>query len=262
MAVDAMRAARSDAKIGISLSLSPIEPATSSDRDQAAARRADLFMNRLLLDPLLRGRYPVEAHSFLWPFFPRASAVDMEVISRRMDFLGINTYTRERARWVRNIPFFHFWTDAGDIPDTEFVRDGSLYTNMGSEVYPPAIRLVLERIRDQYNNIATYITENGASFDDEIIGDRVADPRRVEYLEGYLGEAANAIDAGCALKGYSFWSLLDNMEWSFGYRKKLGLYHVDFATQKRTVKDSGLRYRQIIAEHRETRGMKPRMTGN
>ena len=155
-----------------------------------------------------------------------------------------------RARFTRKIPVLRFWTDAGDVPDTDFVRDGALYTDMGSEVYPPSLRLVLERIRDEYGNIPVYITENGASFADEVQGERIPDPKRVSYLEGYLEEAANALEAGCALKGYSFWSLLDNMEWSFGYRKKLGLFHVDFTTQQRLVKDSGLRYKQIIAEHR------------
>jgi beta-glucosidase len=253
MAVDAIKSERPEAEVGISLSLSPVEPATQADRDRLAAQRADLFMNRMLLDPLLRGRYPDEA-SFLRLFFPRFHDGDFEIINRHMDFLGVNTYTRERARYARNIPVLHFWTDAGDIPETDFVRDGAQYTDMGSEVYPPALRLVLKRIRDEYDNIPVYITENGASFADEVQGEQVHDPKRVAFLESYLDEAAKALDEGCALKGYSFWSLLDNMEWSFGYKKKLGLVHVDFATQKRTVKDSGFRYRQIIAEHKETCG--------
>lgn len=220
---------------------------------RSAAVRADLVMNRLLLDPVLLGTYPEEARKLLWLLWPRMRAGDEALLrSARPDFVGVNTYTREKARYAKDVPLFHFWTDVADPPETDFIRDGIQYTDMGYEVYPPSLRQVLERLRDDYGNPPAYVTENGASFADFPEGDRIHDPKRTAYLEGYLAEAALAIGGGCDLRGCFYWSLMDNMEWALGYGKRHGLVHVDFATQKRIVKDSGLRYAQIIAEHRSS----------
>lgn len=250
-ALAALRAEAPGAELGISLSLSPIEPATSSEADGLAAGRADLFMNRLLLDPILRGSYPEEALAMLHLFWPRMKSRDLDLLaSSRPDFLGVNTYTRERARYAKDVPIFHFWTELGDPPETDFVKDGVQYTDMGYETYPRALGLVLERLRDDYGNPRVYVTENGASFADKVEGGRVHDPKREAWIQGYLAEAQRAEASGCRLKGFFYWSLLDNLEWAFGYGKRHGLIHVDFDTQVRTVKDSGRLYARIIAGHR------------
>jgi beta-glucosidase/6-phospho-beta-glucosidase/beta-galactosidase len=87
-----------------------------------------------------------------------------------------------------------------------------------------------------------YITENGAAFDDE-----VHDSGRVAYLRGHLQACADAISQGVPLEGYFAWSLLDNFEWSYGYAQRFGLVHVDYATQRRTLKDSARWYAGVIA---------------
>ncbi len=253
-AFESVKSERPGAQVGISLSLSPVIPQSSAQRDVDAARRADLFTNRLQLDPLLRSSYPDETRSLAGPFFPRVSAEDSRVLARRsLDFVGINTYSRVRARYVRFFPRLHFWTDEDDVPETEFCRDGAQYTDMGQEVYPPALRTVLERLRDEYGNPPVYITENGASFRDIPEHGRVHDRKRTAYIEAYLAEAARALEDGCDLRGYFYWSLLDNFEWSYGYAKRLGIVFVDFDTQERIVKDSGFRYAEILAEHRKCR---------
>jgi beta-glucosidase len=250
-AVVAIRATAPNAEVGISLSLDPVEPASEAPRDIEAARKADLFMNRWLLDPLLRGAYTDELRAILGPFFPRVRQADEDLMrGSKLDFLGINTYTREKARYAKEIPFFHFWTDAGDIPDTEFARDGALFTSMGSEVYPPALGLVLKRLRDEYGNPPVFVTENGAAFSDRPSEGRVKDPKRVAFIDGYLAEAARALEEGCDLRGYFYWSLFDNFEWAYGYDKQLGLVYVDYETEERIVKDSGRHYAAIIAAHR------------
>ena len=247
----AIKAERPEAQVGISLSVSPKIPATASRRDAVATRKADVAMNRLYLDPLLKGAYSDEVRRLFGFLFPKVRAEDEALIaSSTLDFLGINTYTRERACWAWNIPFLHFSVDADDVPDAEFERDGAQYTNMGSEVYPPALRQMLERLRDEYGNPPVFVTENGASFHDELEGDEVHDPKRVAYLEGYLAEAATAVEEGSDLRGYFFWSLMDNFEWTYGYIKQLGLVYIDYATQRRVVKDSGKAYARIIAGHR------------
>lgn len=248
LAARAIKAERPAASVGVSLSLSPIQPASGSERDRAAAARADAFMNRLLLEPLLKGAYPEDAWRMVRWFFPKILAGDLETIAAPLDFVGVNTYTRELARHDPKVPIFRFWTSVGDVPEADFVRDGVQYTDMGYEVYPRSLGLVLERLRDEYGNPPAYITENGASFADLRDGGRVHDPKRVAHLEAYLAEAASAIERGCDLRGYFYWSLLDNLEWSFGYGKRHGLVRVEFDTGERVVKDSGLRYAELIRD--------------
>jgi beta-glucosidase len=110
---------------------------------------------------------------------------------------------------------------------------------------------VLLRVHRDYPPIPLFVTENGASFDDCLGADgRVDDPQRVEYLRGYLGAAAEAIEAGVDLRGYFAWSLMDNFEWGEGYRSRFGLIYVDYGTQRRIPKTSARWYRDLIARHR------------
>jgi len=95
------------------------------------------------------------------------------------------------------------------------------------------------------------ITENGAAFDDEPDADGfVADDDRVGYLAEHLRAVARARAAGADVRGYFAWSLLDNFEWAYGYDKRFGIVRVDYETQERTVKDSGLAFARIAREAR------------
>ena len=93
---------------------------------------------------------------------------------------------------------------------------------------------------------------NGAAFadPDRASGDVVDDPHRVAYLRDHLVAAADAIAAGVDLRGYYVWSLLDNFEWEHGYRRRFGIVHVDFETQRRTPKASARWYRDHIRRAR------------
>lgn len=98
---------------------------------------------------------------------------------------------------------------------------------------------------------ALYVTENGAAYDDELVTEdgerRVHDADRVAFLRGHLGAVADAAAAGVDVRGYFYWSLLDNYEWAWGYEKRFGIIRVDYDTQERTLKDSALEYRRVIA---------------
>ena len=69
---------------------------------------------------------------------------------------------------------------------------------------------------------------------------------RVDYLKNHLKAMHDAIGKGVDVRGYMAWSLLDNLEWSLGYSKRFGITHVNFLTQERTIKDSGLLYAEVI----------------
>ena len=226
-------------RIGLVVNLEPKYPASEAPEDLAAVERADAYMNRQYLDPVLLGRYP-EALSKIfgaaWPAFP---ARGLELIHQPIDFLGINYYTRSV---VRNDP------DSPPVRASAVRQAGSTYTATGWEVHPPGLTRVLKWVKEHFGDLPLYITENGAAFDDppRVVGARIEDPARVHYYREHLLAAREAIRRGVDLRGYFAWSLLDNYEWSQGYSKRFGLVHVDFQTQRRTPKASAHYYRDVI----------------
>ena len=124
---------------------------------------------------------------------------------------------------------------------------------MGWDIYPQGLYDLLKRLSIEYPGIPLFVTENGAAYDDPLTGegDRacVNDQRRQDYLKLHFEAAHRLCLEGVPLKGYYVWSLLDNFEWAYGYAKRFGIVHVDFASQKRTVKQSAWWYRQVIADN-------------
>jgi beta-glucosidase len=119
---------------------------------------------------------------------------------------------------------------------------------MGWGVDPTGLGEVLRRVQRDYGDVPLYVTENGAAYPDTVHADgEVHDPERTEYLAAHLATCADALADGVPLRGYFVWSLLDNFEWAHGYSKRFGIVHVDYATQRRRVKDSGRWYARVIA---------------
>lgn len=233
LALQAIRAIQPQAEVGIVLDMWPAE-STDLPQDRAIAEQAWQRGAGWFLGPLLRACYPPAAWQAYGLRVPEVRPGDMALAAQRLDFLGVNYYSR------------------GLVQNGEFVRQvpGSEYTDMGWEVCAPAFGRLLVRLKRDYAIPPLYITESGAAFPDEPAADgSVHDARRVTYLRDHFIQARRAIDAGVDLRGYFVWSLLDNFEWSHGYSKRFGLVHVDYATQQRTLKDSGQWYAQVIARH-------------
>lgn len=230
MSVPVLRQNSPDAKVGIALNLVPTDPASPKSDDAEAAAHFDGYFNRWYLDPLFRGHYPADMIELYEPYMPEIRPGDMQQIQVPLDFLGINYYTREVvAKGTQN-----------PILGTEKVVPDGDYTSMDSEIYPEGLYNTLKRVHSEYNPKAIYITENGASFDDELTEDgRVHDDQRAAYLKAHFEAAARALEEGVPLKGYFVWSMMDNFEWAFGYGIRFGLYYVDYTTQRRILKDSG-----------------------
>ncbi len=242
MAVEVLRdLSNPEAQVGIVLNLANVHPASDRQEDLAASRRAEGFHNRWFLEPLFAGSYPQDMSEWYGAQLPEVRPGDMSCISRRVDFLGVNYYTRGI---VKSNP------EGGPL-QLEHVRvEDSEHTEMGWEVYPQGLYELLVKVQQDYNPPALYVTENGAAFADEVTPDgKVQDDRRIAYLQNHLLQAHRAAQEGVPLKGYFAWSLLDNFEWAHGYTKRFGLVHVDFTTQRRIVKDSGWWYRRVIAEN-------------
>ena len=238
----AVQAYRGEGKhrIGVVVNLEPKYPASHNAQDRAATTRADAYMNRQYLDPMLLGRYPEELAEIFGEAWPRWPEEDMALIRQPIDFVGINYYTRNVTR---------FDPDAWPLQAAPVRQRRATYTETGWEVFAQGLTDILLWASKRYGNPALYITENGAAFFDPPTAEsgRMADPLRADYLRKHVAAAYAALAAGVDLRGYFAWSLLDNFEWSLGYSKRFGIVHVDFETQLRTPKDSARLYSQIIA---------------
>ena len=246
LAIERIHSASPDAQVGITLSLTPIYPATSNPKDIAAAKVANQFFNDFYLDGIFKGLYPNPLWKQIGIARPKIGMDDMKIISRPVDFLGVNYYSREFARAAWYVPFLGGWVDEVQVNDHEQVINGQQYTNAGREVYAPAFYETLMRLKDEYDNPRMFITENGASFTDVVENGQVHDPLRTAFLESYMEAAAQAIRDGANLHGYFIWSILDNFEWNSGYSKRFGLVYVDHASQRRIIKDSGRWVSELI----------------
>jgi beta-glucosidase len=235
-AVRALRATVPAAHVGITQVSMPVYPASDADADREAARRFDGMVNRWYWDPPLRGAYPADVLERLGSMAPQIEAADLQLLSPPIDFFGHNSYTRAV---VRDDP------NSLTMGATQVPPDGKPKTEMGWEVYPDHLYDALTRITRDYDAPDIYITENGAAYIDEVVNGAVSDPQRVDYLRQHLFAAHRAIEDGTQLRGYFCWSLLDNFEWSFGYSKRFGIVHVDYATQRRIVKASGRFFSEV-----------------
>ncbi|MEU4107710.1 GH1 family beta-glucosidase [Streptomyces sp. NPDC027717] len=241
LATQAIRAAAPTAEVGIVNNLSTVHPATDSPEDAAAARRQDGHVNRWWLDPVHGRGFPADMVEVYGVELPEKPG-DLETIATPLDWLGLNYYMPAHVADDPN----------GPAPYTRSVRrEGVPRTGMDWEIDASGIETLLLRLTEEYGARKLYVTENGSSFPDLVGPDgTVNDPERRDYLETHLAACASAARKGAPLAGYFAWSLLDNFEWAYGYAKRFGLFHVDYATQARTMKASGRRYAEIIDAHR------------
>ena len=233
MALRALREVGCKASLGIVLNLSPIEPATDSAADQAKARLEDGRLVRWYMDPLFKGAYPADVLEHLQADIPVVQPGDMDIIQTPMDFLGINYYSRTVA-------------SAGEPWNVH--HSGLEVTDMDWEVYPQGLTALLVRLHQDYAVPAMFITENGGAFKDPVINGQVHDADRTRYLQTHIEAVRHAMAQGVNMGGYMVWSLMDNFEWASGYAKRFGIVHVDYATQKRTLKDSARWYQGFLGQ--------------
>lgn len=254
------------AVVGYTINTTVADPLDPTDpADVAAAARVDTLLNRVFLDPVLRGAYPEEA---IEAFASAGCALpvrdgDLETIAAPIEFLGLNYYhghamsatppppgrvlphaavTRPTANPYVGLGEAHAWSR------------GLPRTDMGWEIQPEGLTRLLTRVQRDWTGpagVPIYVTENGGVFPETRGPDGVVeDPGRVAFLRDHLAALADARAAGVDVRGYFAWSLLDNFEWAYGYAQRFGLVHVDLDTQARTLKRSALEYARVVAAHR------------
>ncbi|RCV51017.1 GH1 family beta-glucosidase [Marinitenerispora sediminis] len=237
-------------RVGLVHNQTVLRPHTASPADLDAVRRIDGLRNRIFTDPVLHGRYPADVLADVAGVsdFGFVRDGDLAAVSAPIDHLGINFYN---PQWVsgdvRGIDPAVVEGD-GDATyvgseDVRFVLQGLPRTAMGWEVDASGLYDVLIRLAAEQPGLDLYVTENGAAYEDEVgVDGAVHDADRIGYLDQHLRAVHRAIADGVPLRGYFAWSLLDNFEWALGYSRRFGLVHVDYATQRRVVKDSGRWY--------------------
>jgi beta-glucosidase len=231
MALQAIRAMGYHKPLGIVLNQSPIYPASQAPEDVAKARLDDGIVVRWYMDPLLKGAYPADVIEWLGDDAPVVHAGDMAQIAQPLDFIGVNYYTRN----------FSCASQTWDVAST-----GNPLTEMGWEIYPPGLTELLTRLHADYTLPAIYITENGGAFKDPMVNGEVDDQDRLAYLHDHIQATHTAMAQGVDVRGYFVWSLMDNFEWASGYEKRFGIVHVDYASLRRTLKQSALWYQSLL----------------
>ena len=261
LAIRELRAADPKLQLGITLNMTVADPVDPTDvGDVDAARRIDGQHNRFFLDPIFRGEYPLDVINDVAAlgFGKYVHDGDLAIISTPIDALGVNYYHGEAVSARPAATQLHSAAPSerpkrSPFPAAEGVHShprGLPVTAMDWEVQPEGLTRLLKRIKDEYTGTAVklYVTENGAAYNDIVAADgAVHDGERTQYLRVHLGAILDAIDLGVDVYGYFYWSLMDNYEWAWGYHKRFGIVRVDYETQRRTVKDSGLEYKRIIA---------------
>lgn len=223
---------------GIVLNFTPAYPASNSQADADAATYADEYFNQWYIRPLMDGCYPDINAQLPNSHQPGILPGDMDIISQQLDFLGINYYTRQVFQANDETLF-----EEVILPDVP-------RTDIGWEINPQAFTRLLLSLHQKYDLPPVYITENGAAMADKPDNNQVNDVDRIDYYQSHLQAVHEAIEQGVDIKGYFAWSLMDNFEWAEGYLKRFGIVYVDYDTQQRTVKASGLAYKALLSQRK------------
>jgi beta-glucosidase len=238
-AVAAYRAGRNNSgAISLALNSDFNYPASSSPADRAAAEQAMLDFAGWFGDPVYFGDYPTEMRAAYGELLPPFSDEDQRLLIGSMDYLAVNYYTSQIARHDDTHPMGY----------TKQPDPARALTETGWAIVPEGLGDLLGWLHNRYDGPAMVITENGVALPDRVEADgSVNDVERIAYLRDHFASARRAMDAGVDLRGYLVWSLMDNLEWSYGFSKRFGLIRCDFESQQRTIKASGQWYADWIA---------------
>jgi beta-glucosidase len=260
LATRAIKSVDSLAKVGITVNMTNY--VNENPEDDSLHEVVDLLdgnLNRWWIGGIEEGAYPttlIAAYGDLVNGLIHEG--DMELVKCDNDFLGVNYYSDSFVRSARpgDKPFRESAYLPLDVRANTSIpeRFNGKLTDIGWPVTPHGLgELVLRIHRDWPQISAINITENGCAVNDEPDANGVVnDSRRVEYLKAHLAALSEAISLGAPVKAYFAWSLLDNYEWAEGYSQRFGIVHVDYATQKRTIKVSGHEFKKIVASNSVT----------
>ena len=209
------------AQIGIVKNIFPFDPYNRwNPMDWMVTRILDNVFNNVALEFLSSGSY-----NYSIPTMAKVEYENPDAVGT-LDFIGMNNYSHQRINSHLNPN--QFFT-------IEFYPHEPM-TDMNYPIYPEAIYRSIKRVSEL--GVPIFITENG-------IAD-AKDDKRALYIDRYIRAVARSIQEGFDVRGYFYWSLMDNFEWSEGYDMKFGLYKVNFQTQERRLRDGSRRFIDIV----------------
>ncbi len=233
LAMSRLRARFPEFRFSIACNLAYVTPSSHKPFDLAATQRQHAYQNELFLDPWLLGRVPLVAYS-LFPEQTSELAKLDGLPPIQHDMVCINYYSKCIIRH-----------ETGGFLDSAFEDPRGPVTAMNWEVSAEGFAIILKWVHDRYAT-PIWVTENGSAYPDTVVDGEIIDTERTAYLQSHLSALSDAINDGVDVEAYFAWSLLDNFEWECGYERRFGLVHVDFDTQKRTIKHSGRLYSDVV----------------
>ena len=223
--------------VGIVLNKTDVIPHTNKEEDTFAAKIYDEIHNTWFDEAIFKGKYPINLLNILRPYMPKNYSDDLKIISKKVDWVGVNYYTRTIVKKDNNEKYFGFKALKGNLPKTD----------MGWEIYPEGLNEVIMKLIKNYSKkTPIYITENGMANMETFENGKVDDIERISFYEKHLTEIKKLLNKGFPLRGFFAWSLLDNFEWAYGYSKRFGLIYVDFESLKRTPKSSWFEFKKVL----------------
>ena len=281
LAMPILRKNADNSKHGIVLNFTPNYPVDDSSIE--AAKFADDEHTHWFIKPLMEGSYPESVYQHFIDFMPQIEKNDMAIISEKIDFLGVNFYSRSMVTSDRQgkvsdtilkkleraeTRILDSDAAAAAVNDTKAEQLQKLMnqkdshylsvelqeverTHIGWEVHPEALLKLLTDLHQTYKLPPIYITENGAAVDDHVIDGVVDDKQRYRYYQNHLSMVDQAIKKGVDVRGYFAWSLMDNFEWAEGYKMRFGIVYVDYETQKRTLKQSAIKFQEFLSARKQ-----------
>ena len=229
-------------KIGIALDMIPKIPATDKPEDIKVAETANAVMQTYFYDAIVKGKYPEMALEWYKKKHaqPKILEGDMECISQKLDFIGINYYLTQAVVYKKGNSFY----------DMEVVGRGYKTSNLCWESDPEGFYNLLKQVSKDLPGTPIHISENGWSIDDCVDENgEIHDNDRINYLKDHFATIEKCISENIPIEGYFLWSSFDNFEWCSGRKVRFGIVYVDYQTQKRMIKDSGKWYAEYIKAH-------------
>ncbi|MGG5342251.1 glycoside hydrolase family 1 protein [Enterococcus sp. AZ192] len=254
-AVSAYRESKQEGKIGIIMDVIPVYPRSQNPADLYAAEMADLFYTKSVNDAILKGKYPEKLKEVLVEYdqLPEVTEEDIALISEtKIDLLGINYYRPRRVKAKEYLPNPQVFFSPEWFFD-EYVMPGRrMNASRGIEIYPKGIYDIAKKIQTEYDNIDWFVSENGIGIEGEeafISEGIVQDQYRIDFLKEHLRYLNKAMEEGSNCLGYHMWTFVDCWSWGNAYKNRYGFYRLDLATGEKTVKKSGLWFKEMVKEN-------------
>ncbi len=229
-----------NAKIGTTFSCSEVNSFSEKKEDLAAAKRIDILLNRLFIEPALGRNYPHDDFPLMDKLHMQTKAWKYtERMTFDFDFIGLQNYFAVTVKHNSIIPYIQ-------ATEVKATKRNVPVTSLGWEINAESFYRMLKRFWNYGSIKELMVTENGACFKDTVLNGVVNDQQRIHYFQQYLSALLKAKKEGTNISGYLAWTLMDNFEWNEGFNARFGLIHVDFKTQLRTIKESGYWWRTFL----------------